>query len=236
MALIKCPECDKKVSDKAESCPHCGYSFKKKIEINDEKLKELKGKWNNKYLIIILVVLVIGYFLFFNGSKTNNTNTGNGGSSTTELKPNQNGNYEYNQNGKYFEFPTSYIVYVDKSGSIYVGKNIDKDGALIPYIMIEKYKNYTDPAQLLNELTNEIAKEYSDAVITINMLSSYIGDKYVYGIQYTYTSNGHIVVDNRYSFLVGNSMYLITTKEENTNTAEINNTGALIIKSLKEMN
>lgn len=236
MALIKCPECDKKVSDKAEGCPHCGYSFKKKIEINDEKLKELKGKWNNKYLIIILVVLVIGYFLFFNGSKTNNTNTGNGGSSTTELKPNQNGNYEYNQNGKYFEFPTSYKVYVDKSGSIYVGKNIDKDGALIPYIMIEKYKNYTDPAQLLNELTNEIAKEYSDAVITINMLSSYIGDKYVYGIQYTYTSNGHIVVDNRYSFLVGNSMYLITTKEENTNTAEINNTGALIIKSLKEMN
>lgn len=236
MALIKCPECDKKVSDKAESCPHCGYSFKKKIEINDEKLKELKGKWNNKYLIIILVVLVISYFLFFNGSKTNNTNTGNGGSSTTELKPNQNGNYEYNQNGKYFEFPTSYKVYVDKSGSIYVGKNIDKDGALIPYIMIEKYKNYTDPAQLLNELTNEIAKEYNDAVITISMLSSYIGDKYVYGIQYTYTSNGHIVVDNRYSFLVGNSMYLITTKEENTNTAEINNTGALIIKSLKEMN
>lgn len=236
MALIKCPECDKKVSDKAENCPHCGYSFKKKIEINDEKLKELKGKWNNKYLIIILVVLVIGYFLFFNGSKTNNTNTGNGGSSTTELKPNQNGNYEYNQNGKYFEFPTSYKAYVDKSGSIYVGKNIDKDGALIPYIMIEKYKNYTDPAQLLNELTNEIAKEYSDAVITINMLSSYIGDKYVYGIQYTYTSNGHIVVDNRYAFLIGNSMYLVTTKEENTNTAEINNTGALIIKSLKEMN
>ena len=54
------------------------------------------------------------------------------------------------------------------------------------------------------------------------MLSSYIGDKYVYGIQYTYTSNGHIVVDNRYAFLVGNSMYLVTTKEENTNTAEIN--------------
>lgn len=235
MALIKCPECDKKVSDKAESCPHCGYSFKKKIEINDEKLKELNGKWNNKYLIIILIVLVIGYFLFFNNSR-GNINEGNGGSPTTELNPNQNGNYEYSQNGKYFEYPTTYKVYVDKSGSIYVGKNIDKDGALIPYIMIEKYKNYTDPTQLLNELTNEISKEYSDAVITINMLSSYIGDKYVYGIQYTYTSNGHIVVDNRYAFLVGNSMYLVTTKEENTNTAEINNTGALIIKSLKEMN
>ena len=236
MALIKCPECDKKVSDKAESCPHCGYSFKRKIEINDEKLKELKGKWNNKYLIIILIVLVIGYFLFFN-DPSGKINEDNGtGSPTTELKQNQNGNYEYSQNGKYFEFPIDYKVYVDKSGSIYVGKNIDKDGALIPYIMIEKYKNYTDPAGLLNELTNEIAKEYSDAVITISMLSSYIGDKYVYGIQYMYTSNGHVVVDNRYAFLVGSSMYLVTTKEENTNTAEINNTCELIMRSLKEMN
>ena len=231
MALIKCPECDKKVSDKAESCPHCGYELKKKIEINNERLKDLKGKWNNKYLIVIVLILIGGYFLFFNGS--NNTNGGNTG---TQLKPNQNGNYEYNQNGKYFEFPTDYKVYVDKSGSIYVGKNIDNDGALIPYIMIEKYKNYTSPEVLLNELTSAIGKEYSDAVITINMLSSYIGDKYVYGIQYMYTSNGHVVVDNRYAFLVGSSMYLVTTKEENTNTTEINNTCELIMKSLKEAN
>ena len=24
MALIKCPECGKEISDKAEKCPHCG--------------------------------------------------------------------------------------------------------------------------------------------------------------------------------------------------------------------
>lgn len=28
MALIKCPECSKEISDKAASCPHCGYSLK----------------------------------------------------------------------------------------------------------------------------------------------------------------------------------------------------------------
>ena len=28
MALIKCPECDLQVSDKALSCPHCGYPLK----------------------------------------------------------------------------------------------------------------------------------------------------------------------------------------------------------------
>jgi len=28
--LIKCPECKKDMSDKAEKCPHCGYPLKKK--------------------------------------------------------------------------------------------------------------------------------------------------------------------------------------------------------------
>lgn len=35
MALIKCPECNKEVSDKANSCIHCGYpleDYKKELE------------------------------------------------------------------------------------------------------------------------------------------------------------------------------------------------------------
>lgn len=30
MALINCKECDKKVSDQAEKCPHCGAAIKKR--------------------------------------------------------------------------------------------------------------------------------------------------------------------------------------------------------------
>ena len=30
MALIKCPECGKDVSDKSISCPNCGYPIPKK--------------------------------------------------------------------------------------------------------------------------------------------------------------------------------------------------------------
>ena len=29
MALIKCPECKKKISDKCENCPNCGYPIDK---------------------------------------------------------------------------------------------------------------------------------------------------------------------------------------------------------------
>ena len=30
MALIECPECGESVSNKAESCPHCGFPFVEK--------------------------------------------------------------------------------------------------------------------------------------------------------------------------------------------------------------
>lgn len=226
MALIKCPECDKNVSDKAESCPHCGYEINKKTP--STKVTKNSFKWDNKYLIVILLLLVGGCFIFFNNSKKKDPNT--------NLKPNANGYYEFNQNGKFFEFPTDYKVYIGKDNTIYVAKNIDDKGALIPYIMIEKYKGYSSPEVLLSELTTEIGKEYSDATITINLLSAYLGNKYTYGMQFAYTSNGHLVIDNRYAFLVNNSMYLVTTKEENVNTNEINNVSRIIIESLKEVN
>lgn len=40
MALIKCPECGGKVSDKADACIHCGYPLrqKKKQNINEENI------------------------------------------------------------------------------------------------------------------------------------------------------------------------------------------------------
>lgn len=38
MALIKCPECGKEVSDKAKACPNCGFP------INDTKVEEPKEK------------------------------------------------------------------------------------------------------------------------------------------------------------------------------------------------
>ena len=34
MALIVCPECGGKVSDKASACPHCGYPI---LNANSEK-------------------------------------------------------------------------------------------------------------------------------------------------------------------------------------------------------
>ena len=44
MALIKCPECDKDISDTIKKCPNCGYKFKKEI--------------NKKYIVIISIIVI----------------------------------------------------------------------------------------------------------------------------------------------------------------------------------
>lgn len=49
MALIKCPECENEVSDKAEKCIHCGYPIKN--ELKEEFIKMYvndKGKAFNR--------------------------------------------------------------------------------------------------------------------------------------------------------------------------------------------
>ena len=42
MALIKCPECGKQISNKAEVCPHCGINLKEKkiLHKDPEEIKE----------------------------------------------------------------------------------------------------------------------------------------------------------------------------------------------------
>lgn len=38
MALIKCPECGKEVSDQADSCPNCGFPIKKQLHKDIENI------------------------------------------------------------------------------------------------------------------------------------------------------------------------------------------------------
>lgn len=45
MALIRCPECGKEISDRAFSCPNCGYVIPRKV----------RGS-NNKYVALLLCI------------------------------------------------------------------------------------------------------------------------------------------------------------------------------------
>lgn len=87
MALIKCPECKKKVSDQCENCPNCGYPIKANIEKTnaevpeatatseaiksaEKKPEKVKKSINKKALIAIIavasVVLIVGGIVGYN--------------------------------------------------------------------------------------------------------------------------------------------------------------------------
>ena len=64
MALIKCPECGKEVSDTANSCPNCGYLIHNKKSF----LQFLSNRINCVISIVVNIVLsIIGIFMFSKG-------------------------------------------------------------------------------------------------------------------------------------------------------------------------
>ena len=87
MALIKCPECKKKVSDQCENCPNCGYPIKANIaktntaesevtttseviKSKETKPEKVKKPINKKVLIAIIavasVILIAGGIVGYN--------------------------------------------------------------------------------------------------------------------------------------------------------------------------
>ena len=59
MAKVKCPECNKKVSEKAEACPKCGYPIKSNI-------KEIRSKERKEFFMgfVVLITIVVGVLIF----------------------------------------------------------------------------------------------------------------------------------------------------------------------------
>ncbi len=57
MALIKCPECKKKISESASSCPNCGFELDKKV-VKIIKAKEAKDKKSGCTVLIIIIIIV----------------------------------------------------------------------------------------------------------------------------------------------------------------------------------
>ena len=70
MALIKCKECGRKISNKAKKCPHCGVTLIEKEKTN----KNLKI-----ILIATLIIIIVGVmsFLYFKSDTNDDLNRNN---------------------------------------------------------------------------------------------------------------------------------------------------------------
>lgn len=66
MAMIKCPECGREISDKAEKCINCGVELTDEIKFEGYKLIE-KQKNNHQYgllaVLFALVLPIVGFIL-----------------------------------------------------------------------------------------------------------------------------------------------------------------------------
>lgn len=58
MALIRCPECKKQVSDQAKSCPHCGMKLKAQKSEGDKSGRAVA-------IVVTTVVLILAALVMF---------------------------------------------------------------------------------------------------------------------------------------------------------------------------
>lgn len=70
MALIKCPECNKEISDKAKLCPNCGYEQNQQTISSKQSDKKGGRIGCGTWFIVIVIILFIFYLL---GSPDDNT-------------------------------------------------------------------------------------------------------------------------------------------------------------------
>ncbi len=64
MALINCPECKKKVSEKAATCPSCGYAIAANIqEVRKKEKAEAKSALSGCLIFIIMIVGVVYWMM-----------------------------------------------------------------------------------------------------------------------------------------------------------------------------
>ena len=105
MSLIKCPECGKRVSDKAENCPNCGcpiqpeqetkdgkgerWSFEKSPKITEKEKKEKPKKKSGCLKIILIIVaicIVIEIIGSIGGDDEKDSSSGNENQVSTEIQ------------------------------------------------------------------------------------------------------------------------------------------------------
>jgi type II secretory pathway pseudopilin PulG len=76
MAMIKCPECKKKISNTAERCPNCGLEITEDVKFATFKQKE-KDKKRNKIILSIVIVILFMVLVSAIWMVTRQINNGN---------------------------------------------------------------------------------------------------------------------------------------------------------------
>lgn len=112
MALIKCPECGKQVSDAAKSCPECGYP----IATDNSFSPTASNKPNYKLMIgaaVVIGIIITGIIIGVSSSNKDNHSS-------------ERNSYSYDYYGGYSDYsPDSYSSHSTGKDASSIFRNLD---------------------------------------------------------------------------------------------------------------
>lgn len=78
MAITNCPSCNKKISDKAQTCPHCDFSRQGMTKEDAQRKKShnrfLKMQSINNQSMLAMLMFVIGFgYMYWEGIRPTET-------------------------------------------------------------------------------------------------------------------------------------------------------------------
>ena len=143
MALIKCSECGKEISDKAKKCPHCGIKCK-----NEKDVKVFP----TSVMFILIVIFVAVIFLMMNYNKKDYNN------STSGIKENTNEIIE-NENENENEIKTK-----NEFDKIKKSKN---------YSIVVVISNNCSYSEIFKPILEDVIQEYNVNIYYLNIDSNF---------------------------------------------------------------
>lgn len=78
MALINCPSCAKRISDKATVCGHCGFKLGTATEedlLREKRISRIKRSQSlNNQSLLAMMLFVVGFsYMYWGGTRPNET-------------------------------------------------------------------------------------------------------------------------------------------------------------------
>lgn len=212
MALIKCPECGKEVSDKAAQCIHCGYPLPvaPAEEIRPEKYVPVGGekKQGRRMLLMLLVFLalaVVGVAALTMTSPRSGLPYGvKPGMSIGEIKRQmEDHGFDYQRETQYSGYRVLYFdsCYVRGHQADFVSVTIENNGKISIGVFFEDAREHgrKNPSARYDALREELLEEHGRPTTDFSGVTAWEKGHYRVSLSYTDNTGGELWLNHIYN-------------------------------------